>query len=201
MFRSVDNIVHDTLKRRDKGDYDHALADLNNVLSLDPKSAPALEGRSRVSEDKGAYANAVADLDQAIAIMPDWALIYEHRGHLRWRLGDATGALADYDRNLELDPERAHGWNLRCLARAVKGCSTRPQPIAQRQWSSHPAMPRSLTVAPSFGFNPASSTKPLRTTTPFWLSHRTCRKPFMAGALPKNAGVIPLPQLPIAPLH
>lgn len=44
-----------------KGDYDHALADLNEAIRLDPKNAVAFTNRGRVYNDIGNYDRAIAD--------------------------------------------------------------------------------------------------------------------------------------------
>jgi tetratricopeptide (TPR) repeat protein len=52
---------------RAKGDFDHALADLDKALQLDPKSTRALTERASVYYLKGEFDRAIADYDAVIS--------------------------------------------------------------------------------------------------------------------------------------
>ncbi len=54
----------------DKKDFEHALADLDQAVQLDPKDALAYVSRGVASSAKEAYDKAVADFDQAIQLDP-----------------------------------------------------------------------------------------------------------------------------------
>jgi Tfp pilus assembly protein PilF len=53
-----------------KKDYDHAIADHNKAILLDPRYAPALAGRSCAHEAKGNHDRAKTDYNEAIPWLP-----------------------------------------------------------------------------------------------------------------------------------
>jgi hypothetical protein len=57
-------------KDQAKGDYDGAIANSNQALAIDPKSAEAYSLRGSAYEGKGDFARAVADYDQALKFDP-----------------------------------------------------------------------------------------------------------------------------------
>jgi tetratricopeptide (TPR) repeat protein len=65
----------------DKKDYDHAIADYNQAIQLDPKDADAHVSRGLVYNDKKDYDRAIADYNQAIQLDPKDADAYVSRGN------------------------------------------------------------------------------------------------------------------------
>ena len=59
-----------------KGDYDRAIIDFDQAISLDPKYASSYNGRGYAYTRKGEYDRAIADLDQAIRLNPQYAMAY-----------------------------------------------------------------------------------------------------------------------------
>jgi tetratricopeptide (TPR) repeat protein len=57
----------------DKQDFDRAIADYDQAIKLDPKSARSFNDRGRAYDRKLQYDRAVADYDQAIALDPNYA--------------------------------------------------------------------------------------------------------------------------------
>jgi tetratricopeptide (TPR) repeat protein len=57
---------------RRKGDLDHAFADLDEAIRLDPKADDAFYDRCLAFHDKGDIDRAVADCEQAALIKPGW---------------------------------------------------------------------------------------------------------------------------------
>ena len=51
---------------RNKGQYDRAIQDFDQAISLDPNDAYAFNSRGNVYKDKGQYDRAIQDFDQAI---------------------------------------------------------------------------------------------------------------------------------------
>jgi tetratricopeptide (TPR) repeat protein len=90
----------------DKGDYDHAIADANEAIRLNPKFALAhvyvLRGVAYFR--KGDYDQAISDYDRAIRLDPKFALAYCHRGEAYEAKNDPDHAIADFDQALKLDP-------------------------------------------------------------------------------------------------
>jgi Tfp pilus assembly protein PilF len=89
-------------------DYQGALIDLNQAISLDPNyvSAYALRGAARVQLND--VAEATADLNKAITLDPKSAFAYTMRSVLRsQKLNDFQGALADLNKAISLDPKFA----------------------------------------------------------------------------------------------
>ncbi len=53
------------------GDDDHALADFNEAIRLDPKHVNAYNGRGNAYYDKGENDHAIADYNEAIGLDPN----------------------------------------------------------------------------------------------------------------------------------
>src|ERR1043166_1245045 len=64
----------------DKRDYDHAIADYDQAIKLDPKNANALRFRALAYYRKQDYLHAIADFDEAIRIDPGNAEVFYQRG-------------------------------------------------------------------------------------------------------------------------
>jgi tetratricopeptide (TPR) repeat protein len=88
----------------DTDDYDHAAADYDRAIQLDPKFAQAYSGRCAVQIKKGNLAQAIADCNQAIALDPKLAIAYNDRGLAKQAQGDTAGGDADIARAGRLDP-------------------------------------------------------------------------------------------------
>jgi len=91
----------------DKGDYDHAIADLNEAIRLDPKNAPAYNYQGTAYAMKGDYNRAVQDYDQAIRLHPKNFDFYLKRGQANFYSGALPAALADLNQANVLDPKDA----------------------------------------------------------------------------------------------
>jgi tetratricopeptide (TPR) repeat protein len=94
-------------------EYQGALTDLNQAISLDPQyvSAYAFRGVTRIRLND--IAGATTDLNKAITLDPKSALAYTMRGALRSNLKDFEGALADANRAISLDPKFSLAYYLR----------------------------------------------------------------------------------------
>jgi tetratricopeptide (TPR) repeat protein len=110
---SIDDCFKSARDWKDKGEYDKALAALNQALRLlDPKDttriAAAYSNRGLVWEGKGEYDKAMADYNQALAISPNYASAYNNRGGAWFNKGEYDKALADFNQALRLfDPKDA----------------------------------------------------------------------------------------------
>jgi Flp pilus assembly protein TadD len=114
-----------------KGQYDLALADLNEVIRLAPKDATAWNNRGFVYNNMGNYDGALADLDEAIRLNPNHALAHKNRGIAYEKKGDLENALAEYNLSVTLYPNNPP-------PEAVAGAKRVEQALAARPASGRP---------------------------------------------------------------
>ncbi|APB34105.1 Tetratricopeptide repeat-containing protein [Gloeomargarita lithophora Alchichica-D10] len=85
------------------GDTQGALADLNQLIKLDPNSALAYMSRGILKAlNQKDYQGALADYNQALQLDPQNADIYGNRAFVRVMLRDFAGATADADQAIRL---------------------------------------------------------------------------------------------------
>ena len=87
-----------------KGDYDGALADAEQALSLDPHCVSALNTRASIRQRKGDVTGAIEDLTALTSETPKAFQVWATRGVLRWNKGDLDGALHDFNIVIALAP-------------------------------------------------------------------------------------------------
>jgi tetratricopeptide (TPR) repeat protein len=85
-----------------KRDSDHALADLNQAIKLQPELAEAYVNRSVIYSAKGDYSRSLADLNQAIQLKPDLTVAYNNRGLLYVQAKDYDQAIDNFSQALKL---------------------------------------------------------------------------------------------------
>ena len=102
-------------------EHDQAIADLGEVLRLDPGNANAYGLRGAMQGNKGELDEAIADFDRAIALDPGQSDSFMNRGTARERNGEYLRATEDYSSAIELAPRQAGTWGGRCWSRAVVG--------------------------------------------------------------------------------
>src|SRR3954447_10826520 len=107
--------------RRDAGDLDGAIADLDRAIELEPRLVAALNDRGVARFARGDLAGAVADFDRVLALEPRHAEAYLNRGVARHVRGDIAAAIADLHRALELRPGWAEAYYNRGVARLADG--------------------------------------------------------------------------------
>jgi tetratricopeptide (TPR) repeat protein len=105
----ADDYFASAVQKYDKGDNRGALADYNQAIAIDPKSAYSYNGRGALKYEKlNDVQGALADFNQAIAIDPKSAYSYDGRGILKYqKLNDVQGALADWNQAIALNPKYA----------------------------------------------------------------------------------------------
>ena len=101
---------------RRKGELDHAIADYDQAIRLDPREHIRLSIiAASPGSTKGEYDHAIADYNQAIRLDPNMAAAYSNRGDA-WRgKGDFVRATADFDRAIKLSPQFALAYDNRGL--------------------------------------------------------------------------------------
>jgi tetratricopeptide (TPR) repeat protein len=99
--------------RMQEKDYDRALQDLDQAISLDSAFAFGYVQRGILFRSQGKQYTALKDLNRAIELDNRYGLAYAERGELYRQQGEFTAALVDLSRALELDPanqEAAYLW-------------------------------------------------------------------------------------------
>ena len=104
-----------------KNEWDRAIADYSEAISIDPNESDYLNSRAAVYEHKKDMAKAMADYDQAIKLNPKSIYAYNNRGAGFQRRGDFARASADYGEVTKLQPNNADAWAARCWVRAAGG--------------------------------------------------------------------------------
>lgn len=101
------------------GDIQGALADLNQLIKLEPNSALAYMSRGIIKAlDQKDYAGALADYNQALKLDPNNADIYGNRAFAKAGLRDFTGAMADADQAIRLRPNYDRAYIVRGLVKS-----------------------------------------------------------------------------------
>jgi tetratricopeptide (TPR) repeat protein len=103
-----------------KGDNDHAIAEYNQALQLDPSYAIAYNSRGNAYHDKGDNDLAIADYNRALQLDPNLTAAYNGRANAYAAKGNYAFALADYTTVIKIEPS-ADSFNGRCWVRALLG--------------------------------------------------------------------------------
>jgi tetratricopeptide (TPR) repeat protein len=95
------------------GEYDRAIADLNEALRLKPDFPAAFTVRGIAFAGLNEYDKALADLGAAIRLDPKFANPYAHRARVEFHKGNLDAARADADAAIRLNPKYAGGYEAR----------------------------------------------------------------------------------------
>jgi tetratricopeptide (TPR) repeat protein len=95
----------------DKGDYDHAIPDLNESIRLSPGMAASFYSRGIAYNRKGEFDRAIQDYNEAIRLGLSSARVYVSRGHAYRNKGSYDRAIQDYDNAIRLDANYAGAYN------------------------------------------------------------------------------------------
>jgi lipoprotein NlpI len=93
-------------------DYDHAIADYNQAIRLNPKPE-IYNNRGLTYAWKGEDDRAMADYNQAIQLDPKNAVAYSNRGLIYALRGEYDRAIHDYTHVIQLDPKSADAYENR----------------------------------------------------------------------------------------
>jgi tetratricopeptide (TPR) repeat protein len=102
-------------------DYERALADYNEAIRLEPRSAHPHNGRGNVYRAKGDNDRAILDYSEAIRLDPKYGSPYNGRGNAYLDREDYDRAIADYNQAIRLDPANPYPYNGRGNAHRAKG--------------------------------------------------------------------------------
>ena len=108
-------------KRCDKGERDHAIADYDQAIRLDPKNDLYYASRGWSYLLKKDYNRAIADFDQAIRLDLKCYYAYVGRAGTYYNKGEYDRAIADCDQAVLLDQEAASALGIRGSAYGNKG--------------------------------------------------------------------------------
>lgn len=93
--------------KRQAGDFDGAIADLDFALQLDANDVAALRSRGDAKRMLDDCEGAIADLDMALKLDPRNSFALRSRGDAKRMLNDHAGALYDLDLALQMEPGNA----------------------------------------------------------------------------------------------
>lgn len=98
------NKIHDALSPETRADvyyeikeYDSAIADYTQVITLDRKKVTAYQGRAKAYFAKAAYDNAIADYTRVIALDSSDGMAYRERAKAYFEKREFDKAIADYN--------------------------------------------------------------------------------------------------------
>lgn len=116
------------LDKAQKGDYQGAIKDFNEVLRLNPEAGDTYVSRGIVRAILGDHSGAISDYTQAIRLDLNNAKAFYNRGNARRKSGDNRGAIADYNQAIQLDASYAVAYHNR--GRAYTSLRERKKAIA-----------------------------------------------------------------------
>ncbi len=88
----------------DRRQYEAAIADLDQLVTLQPNHALAFNRRGHSKAELNRHDQAIADFDKAIAIDPGLARAYNGRGNAHRAKGEFDRALVDYAEAMQREP-------------------------------------------------------------------------------------------------
>ncbi|WP_083741927.1 tetratricopeptide repeat protein [Bradyrhizobium mercantei] len=103
------------------GDLDRSLADIEQVIRLDPDDAFAVGARGDIHLVKKEYDSALADYSKAVTLAPDFDLALIGRGIVYLATGKYDSAVAEFDHALRLQPASAAALYWRGIAKRQQG--------------------------------------------------------------------------------
>ncbi len=93
------------------GNFDAALAEMNDAVALDPKQPNSYFMRAAAFAAKKDYDKSIADLDEAIRLDASRGDFYMLRGIVFGHKGDFDRAITELDQKVKLDPKSSQGYS------------------------------------------------------------------------------------------
>ena len=87
-----------------KKDYEHAIADHDQAIKIDPKNPAPYNNRGNVYVAKQDFEHAIVDFDMAVKLNPKYAEAFFNRGMAKRNHGDIAGGETDIAQAKELQP-------------------------------------------------------------------------------------------------
>ncbi len=100
----------------EREDPQHALADCNEAIRLDPKDPTPRSIRGAVYSATQNYDKAITDFDEVVRLRPKDAASYHDRGAARMFQRDLDRAIADFNQAIQLNPRDAANFVSRAAA-------------------------------------------------------------------------------------
>jgi tetratricopeptide (TPR) repeat protein len=118
----IDKLPPCPLKDERLNDYQRALANYNQAITINPKDSEAYSNRAILKYNKlNDYQGALADYNEAIMINPQYFKAYGNRAVLKYtKLNDYQGALADCNQAIIINPQYSQAYSNRAVLKYTK---------------------------------------------------------------------------------
>jgi tetratricopeptide (TPR) repeat protein len=116
MAQDIKALLRQAFDAEKARDYDKAIAICTDLISRNPKLAPAYTARSFAYKQNGDFDKAIVDLNKAVRLDPKAVnyvyrgIAYNGRGAATLSLTDQDKAIADYTEAIRLDPKSAQAY-------------------------------------------------------------------------------------------
>jgi tetratricopeptide (TPR) repeat protein len=104
-----------------KKDFEKAISDYTEAISLNPNYALAYYNRGVAHNEKKEYTEATSDYTEAIRLNPDYAHAYYNRGVAHYTQGNLDKAISDYTEAIRLKADYPDAYNNRGIAYKSQG--------------------------------------------------------------------------------
>ncbi|MEN9216119.1 MAG: tetratricopeptide repeat protein [Gloeomargarita sp. HHBFW_bins_162] len=118
---TVESLLQRAVERGQRGDFEAAILELNQVIKLAPNNATAFTLRGVAYTNMGNAKQALEDFTKAIQLAPKAAAPYGYRGIVRRQMMDLPGALADVNEAIKIDGKNPGFYSFRGALHADAG--------------------------------------------------------------------------------
>jgi len=109
----ADSFLKQGINELEIGNYQAALLNFNQVITLQPHNAKAYCCRGNAYYRLDDYKAVIIECSQAISLKPDYAEAYYCRGNAYYRLWDNKAAISDFSQAINLKPDYAGAYYCR----------------------------------------------------------------------------------------